>query len=250
MCGQEDSIAHRVAGLICAHETEVKDLILGAYDWRYVHSKGYTLPQETRDAWTKSIIGEIVGALRSRPNPRSFEMCGGDMVLQCEKSLNSFVTYLENELFSARVIGAFLWRHWVGDPAAVKAGVGALEASIRASIEANTAVFVHELCAPGTLSTILSLQTPSGPDFEAAPLRASESEEPAHPPVHPELTQRESEILVLVIEGLSNKEIAARLEIGLSTVKHHVSSIFNRYAVQSRTELVALALKEPPKASR
>lgn len=57
------------------------------------------------------------------------------------------------------------------------------------------------------------------------------------------LTPREREILGLLAAGDSNKTIAARLSISVHTVKYHVSSIFSKLGVTSRTEAVALALR-------
>jgi DNA-binding NarL/FixJ family response regulator len=54
------------------------------------------------------------------------------------------------------------------------------------------------------------------------------------------LTSRESEIAELLDEGLSNKEIAQRLSISLSTVKNHVHSILDKLQVTRRGEAVAL----------
>jgi DNA-binding NarL/FixJ family response regulator len=54
---------------------------------------------------------------------------------------------------------------------------------------------------------------------------------------------REFEVLSLVSEGLTNKEIAYRLGISDRTVQFHLNSIFNKTATQSRTEAVALALR-------
>jgi DNA-binding NarL/FixJ family response regulator len=54
------------------------------------------------------------------------------------------------------------------------------------------------------------------------------------------LTVREREIVELIQEGLSNKQIAFRLRIQLSTVKNHVHSILGKLGVERRTEIVAL----------
>ena len=58
-----------------------------------------------------------------------------------------------------------------------------------------------------------------------------------------QLSEREHEVLVLLAEGAPNKEIAFRLHITERTVKAHVTSIFNKLGVNSRTEAVAVALR-------
>jgi DNA-binding NarL/FixJ family response regulator len=54
-----------------------------------------------------------------------------------------------------------------------------------------------------------------------------------------ELTSRELEIMALVDEGLSNKEIAARLHIQLATVKNHVHNILEKLHVSGRAAAAA-----------
>jgi LuxR family maltose regulon positive regulatory protein len=61
-----------------------------------------------------------------------------------------------------------------------------------------------------------------------------------HPMSSP-LTSRELEVLHLIAEGHSNREIADRLVIGVSTVKKHLSHIFEKLDVQNRTQAVAYA---------
>lgn len=58
-------------------------------------------------------------------------------------------------------------------------------------------------------------------------------------PVHVPLTAREREILDLVAQGLSNKEIACELRIERSTVKNHVHNILEKLHVQTRMAAVA-----------
>jgi DNA-binding NarL/FixJ family response regulator len=58
------------------------------------------------------------------------------------------------------------------------------------------------------------------------------------------LTQRESEVLGLLVAGLSNKAIASRLVLGEETVKSHVRAIFRKLEVNDRASAVAVALRE------
>ena len=58
-----------------------------------------------------------------------------------------------------------------------------------------------------------------------------------------DLTEREREVLALMIEGLNNREIAERLIISSSTVKNHVSSILSKLGTVSRTQAVAVAVE-------
>jgi LuxR family maltose regulon positive regulatory protein len=63
---------------------------------------------------------------------------------------------------------------------------------------------------------------------------------PAPPLIEP-LSERELEILQLIAQGLSNREIGKRLFLALNTVKGHNRRIFNKLQVQRRTEAVARA---------
>lgn len=63
-------------------------------------------------------------------------------------------------------------------------------------------------------------------------------------PVRYDLTERELDVLALMVEGISNPEIADRLVVSRSTVKFHVSSILSKLGVSSRTEAVALAFQQ------
>jgi two-component system, NarL family, response regulator LiaR len=57
------------------------------------------------------------------------------------------------------------------------------------------------------------------------------------------LTEREREVLVLLVEGLNNTQIAGRLSVSPSTIKSHVSNLLSKFGVESRTEAATLALR-------
>lgn len=60
------------------------------------------------------------------------------------------------------------------------------------------------------------------------------------------LTPRERDVVACLRAGLSNKEIAARLRISAATVKDHLSHIYDKIGVESRTHLLYLLLGEEP----
>lgn len=81
----------------------------------------------------------------------------------------------------------------------------------------------------GTLST------------EAAQALVNAATRPPTP--HYDLTEREQQVLALLVEGLNNTEIAERLVVSPSTIKSHVSHILAKLGVASRTEAATLAVR-------
>ncbi len=75
----------------------------------------------------------------------------------------------------------------------------------------------------------------------AARALAEANQEPAVPAHN--LTEREREVLALVVEGLSNLQIARRLGISPSTARFHVSTILSKLGAANRAEVAALAVK-------
>lgn len=78
-----------------------------------------------------------------------------------------------------------------------------------------------------------------------SPEAAQSLVETANLPLVPglDLTEREREVLSLMVDGLSNTQIAGKLGVSSSTIKSHVSNVLSKLGVASRTEAVSLALR-------
>ena len=101
-------------------------------------------------------------------------------------------------------------------------------------LQASAAVF-RSLGAPVDLAVSRSLIRRIDPRHEWS--RNSEADSRSDG-----VTLRESEVLALVIDGLTNAEIGAQLHISVATVKRHVSSLLRRFGVSSRRQLVHTVL--------
>lgn len=104
------------------------------------------------------------------------------------------------------------------------------DASLERLVDALDAVARGEaLCPPAMTATLLR---------EVARLAAERR--PAAPDRAAHLTRREREIATLLDAGLSNKEIAGRLQIGVPTVKNHVHHVLGKLGVSRRAEATAV----------
>lgn len=63
------------------------------------------------------------------------------------------------------------------------------------------------------------------------------------PGIGSDLTEREREVLALLVEGLSNPEISQQLFISMSTVKYHLTSIFSKLGAKNRVDVATIALE-------
>ncbi len=112
--------------------------------------------------------------------------------------------------------------------------VSALEdpAAIRRLMETGIAGFISKSVDHDRFVSGLRSVLETGAPFVLGAIPAAE------PP--PELSPRQRQIMDLIREGLSNQQIAARLNIAEGTVKIHVSSILRALGAANRTEAVAL----------
>jgi len=103
--------------------------------------------------------------------------------------------------------------------------------------------FVPKSLPPGNMIAAIQSVLTGGsylpPDLKRAPRAAAES--PSGDSVACQLSDRQLQVLGLIGRGRSNKEIADVLEISLSTVKFHVTTLFRLLNVRTRTECVHVA---------
>jgi DNA-binding NarL/FixJ family response regulator len=101
-----------------------------------------------------------------------------------------------------------------------------IEAAIRAVHRGQTWL------APTVQARLVSALGDGGPDEQPRP----------SPGLPSNLTRREVEVLALIGEGLSNREIGERLVLGQATVKTHVNRIFAKIGTQSRAQAVRYSI--------
>jgi len=115
---------------------------------------------------------------------------------------------------------------------------------VRSALDAGAIGYLLKNVEADDLATAIRQANAGRPTLapEAAQILIQASRQPYKPGI--DLTAREKEVLALLVEGLTNPEIAEKLVVSKSTVKFHVSSILNKLQVSSRTEAVAKALQE------
>lgn len=127
----------------------------------------------------------------------------------------------------------------------VTLGTGDSVEEILAALEAGAGGYLTREAPleslPETILAVSRDEMPCSPRVAAALGRrvATLSAAQALPPLLGALTEREREILELIEEGLSNKEIARRLHIRVLTVKNHVHNLLGKLQVRRRGEAAA-----------
>lgn len=127
----------------------------------------------------------------------------------------------------------------VGEGISAAASAEALRAGIRAALPADISpeqlVAALEAAASGLLVV--------HPSHAAEGLPAAPAQTAVLDELTESLTRREVEVLQMLAGGLSNKEIAARLNISDHTVKFHVASILGKLGAASRTEAASIGIR-------
>ncbi len=130
----------------------------------------------------------------------------------------------------------FSWR-WSTTQAMSALQAGAL-GCLSADLHADELAAALRQAARGEVTLPTELQTAIILEMARGAPRAAQ---PA-----PRLSQREQEVLALVAEGLSNKQIAQRLYLSVRTVENHLRRIYQKLGVRSRTEAAVLMLRDTP----
>jgi DNA-binding NarL/FixJ family response regulator len=105
--------------------------------------------------------------------------------------------------------------------------------AVRRALEIGAKAVVDELALEQTLGP--AVRAVAAGLLALPPTARSSAEKPI-------FTHREKETLALVVDGLTNSEIALRLQVSESTVKSHLASVFGKLGVHSRSEAAALVL--------
>lgn len=173
--------------------------------------------------------------------------CGGQECLRCAQALSPDVVLLD--MATARSAELLRWlRRSVADTAVVALGVREVEDEVVAYAKAGVAGYVtldqalEDLLE--ALDSVAQGGAPCPPRAAAMLLRhvnALATDARATMTAVDHLTVREREILDLICDGMSNKQIGHSLCIELATVKNHVHHILEKLQVVGRREAAALA---------
>ena len=118
------------------------------------------------------------------------------------------------------------------------------DAQLFAAMEAGAAGYMLKDVDPDTLAAAIRDVAAGRPALHPQVARRLMRQSGEARPSFASLTARERDVLRLVVEGLANKEIAARLRIGEKTVKTHVSRVLDKLGVGDRTQAAVLAIRQ------
>jgi NarL family two-component system response regulator LiaR len=118
------------------------------------------------------------------------------------------------------------------------------EEKIQAALEAGAVSYLTKDITIDDLSEAVHKAYAGIPTLSPEATRALINARMRPPSPGSDLTPREMEVLEYMVSGLSNPAIAEKLTVSRSTVKKHVSNVLWKLGASSRTEAVALALKE------
>lgn len=274
----EGELRRDLAALLRNNREEVAERLERGYVEAYPHSRANFMAASAIHQWTLDEIENLAQVVESGDcSMRTYRGQYGDAVEDPHNpELTAFASYISANLFEARQMAPFMFQRGGGKgiPHA-QALLELFEHTIQEVIAYNCELFAASVKTPGVLlrtwemtqgmvsspaadtpaKRYLGIEgpapegpqgvtvgtVPEGDPREGVPLRG----EPGRcRTTRTTLSAREREVLDLIVEGRTNGEIAGILSISQNTVKNHVARIFDKYNVNTRTELVSKALRE------
>ena len=195
--------------------------------------------EDIRVAWTACDGREALDLLRS-PEAPDVQV----LLLDVQMPRMDGITLAQRVQEDYPDVGVLILTTFVADGVlnrALAAGVrGFLAKEDRVTNMADT---IRNVAAGNTVLSPTSSAIIGGWSAPATPAAAPSPDVPEALPPGITLSPRESEVLVLMVEALSNKQIATRLGLSETTVKTHVSALSGKLGVQDRVGAVVYALR-------
>lgn len=266
----EGELRRDLAALLRDNREEVAERLERGYVEAYPRSRANFMAASAIHQWTLDEIENLAQVVESGDcSMRTYRGQYGDAVEDPHNpELTAFASYIAANLFEARQMAPFLFQRGGGKGIPhTQALLELFERTIQEVIAYNCELFAASVKTPGALlrtwEMTQGMVSSSAADTPAKRYLGIEGSAPEGPQgvaagVAPEgdpregaasrrqttLSAREREVLDLIVDGKTNGEIAGLLSISQNTVKNHVARIFDKYNVNTRTELVSKALRE------
>lgn len=115
---------------------------------------------------------------------------------------------------------------------------------VREAMKAGAIGYLMKDVSADDLANAIRAAQVGRPTLALEAVQALVAPESADPAEQYALTPREREVLALMVEGMSNPEIAERLVVSRATAKAHVSNVLSKLGVSNRAEAVAVAVQK------
>lgn len=170
---------------------------------------------------------ELAWAARDVPSAQGLIAGGGADVVVCDVQLG-------HEAGGLRLLDLFGRRH---HPAFLMLSAYDYSALFRTAFERGALGYLLKSAEVDEILAAVRTVAGGGTAFDAASMRIIQA-------AIRRPSERELEVIELVVAGSKNDEIAAQLHLSLKTIESHLRRLFDRYNVMNRTELAVVALRE------
>lgn len=253
-----EELRKEIALIIWEHIDELAILLEREFVKDFPRATANTQDVRVIHEGTLNVIEGIANALDSAdPSLMCYKVTFGNTLEDPRNPrLTLFASFLSTIQWEAHLIAQFVFKHTFYSGSHAWSLLEELERCVQTCIEYNCTQYAKEMRAPGRFigQWDVMLQMRTTPLADDSPAKrhmskerygrlAKKGPELFTKPEGDALSTREVEVLELLVEGMSNAEIAAILEISENTVKNHVSHVFDKYNVNSRTELTVKVLR-------